>query len=289
MAHSFVSLLLIFTARHFDRPLPQSSSRVCRDIPKLYGLNRKRRLSVVDIGRKNPLIPGQQLCGGMIPRPEYDEKIHQYQRIMAEQKMNSFKECVKRINGLDGLSDFERRQLIKSQAMAGTPMSIGYEVALLEKSESMLTDTDSSEDTKSEGLRSNLLRSVSVRLVSDKTAYVSQRETKDLILESDGHMTYCISENDEYGEEGMEIIGTDRLPSSYGRLPSSYDIFPSDELAPVHEESLFRSDISKVRTDISQVSSSVDDPLACVFECNEEMEDACSPKLDESLLKQKVE
>jgi len=290
----FFSISFPCSARHFDRPLPQSSSRVCRQNPKAINRARKRRVSVAEIGRKNPLIPGQQLYGDMIPRPEYDEKIFQYQRTVAEQKMQSFRERVKRINSLDGLSEYERRQLIKSEALMGTPMSIGYEVALLEKSGSMTTDTDSSDDTEPEQptARPYCLRSVSVRLESDKMGYVDRREGRDMIFESDGIATYCISERDEVGEEGMEIVGT---------LPDSYDIFPSNTPTDERQESC-RSEISQIssaednvvpfvfRSDISQVSTTeVDNGLSCVFECEDELQDVCAPHLDGVLMKHKIE
>ena len=278
---AIVSILSTCAARHYDRPLSQSSSRVCREKPKEIRRAHNRRVSVADIGRKNPLIPGQQLYGCMIPRPEYDEKIHQYERAIAEQKMQSFKDCVGRINGLDGLSEFERRQLIRLDASAGTPLSIGYEVVPLEISESVATDTDSSEDTKREPLVTNLLRSVSVKLMSDKLGYVDQREAKNLILESDGITTYCISEHSENGEEGIEISHTD--------FP---DTIREDENEYEHVESLMLAN--------PRVSHTPDNGLSFVVERHEDMQGCCSPQLEDiqgicpspleaSLLKHKIE
>ena len=227
---------------------------------------------MVDLGKKNALIPGQQLYGCMIPRPKYDEEIHRYERIVAEQKMRMFKDCVGRLNSLDGLSEFERRQLIRSDTLVG-PMSIGYEVVPLEVSESM--STDSSEDARCGSIRPKIIHSVSVKLMSDRLEYVDSRESRNLILESDGKSMYCVSETSPGEDEGVEIISTDQV------YTSSCDDFSEDE------ESLTFVDSA----------STTDDRLSCVLGCNE---DVCStrleepvlklsPRLEETLLKYKIE
>lgn len=219
---------------------------------------------------KNPLIPGQQLYGCMIPRPEYDEQIYNYEKVMAEKKMESFKDCIGRLDSLNGLSEFERRQLAKSDA--GAPMSIGYEVVPLEQCESALTDTDDSEDTKSSCCRPfSSLRSVSVKLMSDKLGYVDQREAKHLILESDGKSTYCISENSI--QEEIEVVSTGWLHSS------TIDNIPEDE----HEN-------EEISLSVNSKVSRTDNGLSCVFECNEDMDVICSsPSNVGLLLKHKTE
>ena len=51
-------------------------------------------------------------------------------------------------------------------------------------------------------------------MTSDKQHFVDNRESKDVVLESDGKNTYCISEyneeEDEEEEEGLEVIGLGR-------------------------------------------------------------------------------
>jgi hypothetical protein len=158
----------------------------------------------------------------MIPRPEHDYKIHQDEKTVSEKKMELFKDCVTRINGLDGLSEFERRQLLRLDALAGTPMSIGYEVIPFQRSDSASTDTDSSEDSRCEPLTPYSVRSVSVKLMSDKSGYVDQREGKHLILESDGQSTYCVCENNRETEEGMEVVGT--YTSLYDNISESESV-----------------------------------------------------------------
>lgn len=217
MLGHFISLSRI--ACRYDRPLPQSSSRVCREKPALSRITSDREVSVADLGRNTPLIPGQQLYGCMIPRPEYDEKIHQFEKLAAEKKLRFFKDCVGRMNDVNGLSEFERKQLIKLDTLVGTPMSIGYEVVPLEPFTSLSMDTDSTEDMKCGSGRPYSYHSVSVRLMSDKLEYIDSREATHLILESDGKSMYCVS---EAKEEGTEVVGT-------GRFYSPCNNFPEDE------------------------------------------------------------
>ncbi len=217
------------------------------------------------IERKNPFIPGQQLYGRMIPRPEYDEKIHQFERAVAEQKMQSFKDCVDYLNALDGLSEFERRQLIKQEVTAGTPMSIGYEVVPLELTKSASTeDTDTDKEENSETFVPNPLRSVSVKLMSDKSTYVDQREAQNLVIESDGLSTYCISERCDKGEDLMEVDDLRDIPED------------NDESEYMYEESPCSANIP--------LSFAIDNDLLRVMACNEEMQDSiCSPSISATL------
>ena len=45
---------------------------------------------MTDLGKKDPLIPGQQLYGTMIPRPEYDYNVHRSEIVVAEKNMELF-------------------------------------------------------------------------------------------------------------------------------------------------------------------------------------------------------
>jgi len=254
-------------SRHYDRPLPQSSSRVCRERPARFRIRDNRRVSIADLGRKNPLIPGQQLYGSMIPRPEYDEDIHEFEQSIAEQKMRSFKDCIERINDLDGLSEFERKQLLKFDALEEIPISIGYEVVPFEPSESMSTYTNSTGDTKCDSLRPCSIRSVSAKFMSDKLRYVDSQIANYLILENDGNSTYCVSERSQEVEEGMEVIGTGRF------LNSSFENFPEDEC---------ESEGSSIS---SRVSHTSENGLSCVFECNKDTQVVCPIPFEGAIVK----
>ena len=223
---------------------------------------------MADVGRENQLIPGQQLYGCMIPRPEYDEEIQRIEKDVAEQKLQSFKNFVSRTNSLDGLSEFERRQLIKLDTLAGTPMSIGYEVVPLDAPESVSVDTDSTGDQPFDFSRSCHTRSVSVKLMSDKLSYVDPRESKHLILESDGKSTYCISENSEEVEVGTEVVSADRVCTSL-------DVFPEDEESSASTN--------------TRVSLTAEKGLSCVFECNKNMQVICPSPSAGEILKAKME
>lgn len=170
-------------------------------------------MSVTELGNQKTLIPGQQLYGAMIPRPEYDEEIYMYQKVIADKKIESFRQDMEQIRKAGGLSDFERSQLKKSDNHAGTPMSIGYEVVPFEICESESMDTESTEDSMGDPPKPPSLRNVSVKLMADKLGYVDSREARGLILQSDGDKTYCVSEDCREQEEGMEVIGLGRFES----------------------------------------------------------------------------
>ena len=217
------------TARHYDRPLPESSSRIYRTSPIRYCVKGNRgRVSVTDLGKKDPLIPGQQLYGTMIPRPEYDYNVHRSEIVVAEKNMKLFQSCMKQINDTDGLSEYEKKQLMKLDAFEATPMAVGYEVVPFDIGIAPLSEassTDSADEFEEEILTSDvrklqklpMSRRFTVKLMSDTPGYIDSRDATDLILESDGNNTYCVSEiacEIEVEEEGMEVIGIGRFQSS---------------------------------------------------------------------------
>jgi len=221
-------------SRHFDRPLPESSSRVCRKVPKPVGRS-SRRFSVCDVKDEDPWFPGQQLYGSMIPRPHGDEELHKEEAIMGERVLKLFADRVQGIQEAEGLSQHERKQLRKLGVRAGShPMSIGYEVTplLLENDNQSQDSKCSSEELKSYAKRETSSR-VAVKLTSDKQDFVDNLESKDVVLESDGKTTYCVS---EYAaeEEGLEVIGLGR----YNTMAESTEEFEEDLMVVDSKESL---------------------------------------------------
>jgi len=240
-------------SRHHDRPLPQSSSRVCRKTPPPSNPHRMHRsISVTDIGKKTPLIPGQQLYGCMIPRPEYDAEIHRHEKLVAEKKMQLFKECIKRIIGVDQLSDFERKQIMKSNGSEASPMSIGYEVVPIDAPESLSVDTETTDGTKTDSLKTYPQHSVCVKLTSDRSEYVGLKDARDLILESDGKSTYCKSEYCEEVGEGVEVIDITHFHS-----------FSSDSGSKDQDSSASIG---------SWIPHTVDKGQSCVLDCDENLQ-----------------
>jgi hypothetical protein len=213
---------------------------------------------VADLKDEDPWIPGQQLYGCMIPRPEDDEEIHREEAIVGERIMKAFQDRVKEIKDAEGLSEYERKQLLKLGVHVNSvPMAFGYEVTplLSEQGEEEEQDTDDvSSDGNNERVdfvkslssrRDNLLPSLSssrvaVKLTSDKEDFVDNRESKDLVLESDGKTTYCISEpctsqeGGEEQEEGLEVIGLGR----YNTMGESTESFEEELLLADSNESL---------------------------------------------------
>ena len=229
----FILFLIYFyfyvTARHYDRPLPESSSRIYRIAPIRCRVKGNHRVSVTNLGKKDPLIPGQQLYGTMIPRPEYDYNVHRNEIVLAEKNMKLFQSCMKQINDADnGLSEYEKKQLMKLDDFETTPMAVGYEVVPFDIGIAPLSEassTDSIDEFEEEIMTSEvgklqklqISRRFTVKLISDTPGYIDSREANDLILESDGKNTYCVSEiacEVEVEEEGIEVIGTGRFTSS---------------------------------------------------------------------------
>jgi C2 domain len=267
-------------SRHFDRPLPQSSSRVCRKVPKLCRQS-SRRMSVADIGG-GPWIPGQHLYGQMIPRPQHDENMHKEEALIGEKILKLFQDRVRDIKDAEGLSEFEQKQLLKLGVRPNSiPMSFGYEVTPLliennynySKSHKSMAESRvtrsfdgsvSSIDSDSNARHFNAMRRevsarVAVRLTSDKEQFMDNRESNDVVLESDGVSTYCISEN-MAEEEGLEVIGLGR----YNTIVETVETFEED-----------------LKESMSNESLDVNDKLSRAFSSNEHVQVAYYRPVDE--------
>ncbi|KAG7365165.1 C2 domain containing protein [Nitzschia inconspicua] len=283
-------------SRHFDRPLPQSSSRVCRKTPKI-GRQRSRRLSVVDTGNA-PRIPGQQLYGVMIPRPQDDENVHNEEARVGERLLKQFHDRVHEIKDAEGLSEYEQKQLLKLGVHPNSiPMSFGYEVTpLLMENENPSTNQqgtiesrqdrssfDGSVSSIDSGFKSRhhgaINRDVSVRvavrLTSDKEQFVDNWESNNVVLESDGVTTYCISEN-AAEEEGLEVIGLGR----FNTISETVEKFEEDLRESMSNESL------EVDHRLSRAFSSNEHVQVAYYRPTEEEEDYA---IDSDCTKQKTE
>jgi hypothetical protein len=202
---------------------------------------------------ESPWIPGQQLYGAMIPRPQGDEDIQKEEAAIGEKVLKLFQDCVQEIKDAEGLSEYEHKQLLKLGVRANSvPMAFGYEVTPLLPSTSAAekdgTDSNPMETAPLTSCFSNKSLSsidnpkacslasshrVSVKLTSDKTEFVEIRESRDVVLESDGTTTYCISEYSSE-EEGMEVIGLGR----YNTMKDTTKAFEEDLFEMTSNESL---------------------------------------------------
>mmetsp|Transcript_3353 Transcript_3353/g.7935 ORF Transcript_3353/g.7935 Transcript_3353/m.7935 type:complete len:1186 (-) Transcript_3353:1130-4687(-) len=216
-------------ARHFDRPLPESSGRVCRKGKSRNCGRSSRRLSVVDISKEGePWIPGQQLYGDLIPRPEYDISVYEQEVAVQEKAMRKFRARVKKIKNADGISQVARKVLARLGHDEGSPMAFGYEVALEDTLGVDDNDDDGPYDEKGqeqnheekhENTRDHhthfkslaLGARLTVRMTSDKKQFISKRDLNQVVLAVDGNSTYCVSDDKIPEEVGMEVIGTGRF------------------------------------------------------------------------------
>jgi hypothetical protein len=211
--------------RHFDRPLPDSSGRVCRkDEIKTCGRS-SRRLSFVDFRKEEPWIPGQQLYGDLLPRPEYDLSIYEQEVAIQEQALRKFRARVLKIKDADNDSIAARKVLAQLGHDEGSPMAFGYEVALQddvsssdgcdgpydEQEEEQEEDRHDKSRERTHKFKSLALGArVTVRLTSDKKSFVQKRDLNQVVLTIDGDSTYCVSE-DSPDEAGLEVIGMGRF------------------------------------------------------------------------------
>jgi hypothetical protein len=234
-------------SRHFDRPLPDSSSVVCKDFAKLCRQNGHPMSVVTDV-HKDPWIPGQHLYGMMIPRPEEDEKVYRAEAVIGERVLKQFQDRVREIKDAEGLSEYEQNQLLKLGVRPNSiPMSFGYEVTPLlvendhcssgdgavtlgrsnvgstfdNDSVSRLTNNNNHNNTTI-GMNKEVSVRVAVKLTSDMQQFVDDRESNDVVLESNGVSTYCISEN-AIDEEGLEVIGLGRYNTIVVEAVETYE------------------------------------------------------------------
>jgi hypothetical protein len=179
------------------------------------------RLSVVEKHHQVKWIPGQQLYGRMIPRPEPDFQVHKTEAVVQERLLKMIQDRVRHIKDAEGIWECERQELRKLGVVANTPMSFGYEVVPLRD------DNLGHEEADGDHAKEKKNRSVrfTVQLMSDKKEFVGARESDHVMIECDGDTTYCISDN-YGGEEGLEIIGLGR----YSTMADSMDGLEDEEI-----------------------------------------------------------
>lgn len=125
--HAIPNTLYPRAARHFDRPLPESSARFCRQTSQA-GSNR--RVSVVNLNQSNSLwIPGQQLFGEMIPRPQREARIHEIELVCQKEKFERFRSLVKASMEMNIAGKLRERLAVnKKRGDSQEPSAHGYEV-----------------------------------------------------------------------------------------------------------------------------------------------------------------
>ena len=89
-------------------------------------------MSVVNLVKTTPWIPGQQLYGAMIPRPEEEAKLHQGEALRQDENLTLIRRRVRQIRRNTGVPDKGRLRLKKGHE-SQIPASFGYEVALLDE------------------------------------------------------------------------------------------------------------------------------------------------------------
>ena len=156
-------------------------------------------------------IPGQQLFGEMIPRPEQDSQLHEIDLLRQREKLDRFRAAVKESVARNGIeATRERLALNKLGFDSQVPLSLGYEVIL--EGFSMPSD-ENAEYTYERPERQR----VSVVLTSSDKKMAGCVYDSKLLLESDGKFVYEVQPDDDASfksEEGTEIILRGRYSSS---------------------------------------------------------------------------
>jgi hypothetical protein len=191
-------------------------------------------MSVVELHGQDKWIPGQQLYGRMIPRPELNSEVHNSEIVVQASLLKKVQDRVKQIKETKGMSEHERRELRKLGVLANTPMSFGYEVVPLRNGILDFEEPDEDVDDPTPKMKKDKSVRVTVKLTSDRTEYVGKRELDHVVLESNGNSTYCISDDNSSKGEGLEIVGLGR----YLTTAVSTDLWENDELINESRECL---------------------------------------------------
>ena len=173
---------------------------------------------MVEVPNTAPWIPGQQLYGAMIPRPEREAKLYRQESLRQRKLLANLELLVKRTQRTNGVPKSEGHKLIKMGEDTNLLSSLGYEVV-------PDADTDHEETPREEEViyvEHGVSNSRVFVVLSDNDGTVNLDRSDRLVLESDGATAYATSPDysiDEPEEEGVEIVGLGRLST----LCESYD------------------------------------------------------------------
>jgi hypothetical protein len=189
--------------------------------------------------------------------------------MIGERILKLFQDLVRDIKDAECLSEYEQKQLLTLGIRPNSiPMSFGYEVTplMVENDhhscgyEGSVASGRSTIDSRIDNgsmtrLAASMTKEVSVRvnvkLTSDKVQFMDDRESNDVVLESNGITTYCISEN-PVDEEGLEVVGLGRYNTIVVEAVETYE--------------------EELRESMSTDTLEVDDLLTRAFSSNEHVQ-----------------
>lgn len=194
----------------------------------------------------------------MIPRPQFDADVYELEALSQQKILQKFRKRVMRIKDAEGLSDMERQELLKLGHLEGSPMAFGFEVVpIVDNDESTNDDGQQRQPGKSAGSR------VAVKMTSDKRLFIAKRDLHHVILESDGHSTYCVSDHCPE-EAGLEVIGTGRFATNVAE--GSSETLDDELRATDSEESLVGAgskELAKIFSCTDHVQVALYRPIEC--------------------------
>jgi hypothetical protein len=183
-----------------------------------------RELSTLEEPKAAPWIPGQQLYGAMIPRPEREATLYRQEALQQRKRLANLELRMKKTLRTNGEPKSEGRKLIKVGEDTKMPSSLGYEI---------VPDADHEEPPREE----------EVVILADTDESVNLDRSGRLGLESDGTTTpnYTIEEPEE---EGVEIVGL-------GRLSTLCEAYDDDKDLLNHARSVEEDDSSEADAALS--------------------------------------
>jgi hypothetical protein len=223
--HVIPKMLYPRTARHFDRPLPESSARFCRQTSQA-GSNR--RVSVVNLNQSNSLwIPGQQLFGDMIPRPQREARIHEIELVCQKEKFERFRSLVKASMEMNIAGTTRKRLTVKKhRGHSQEPFAHGYEVIPAFHDDSCGGD---------DNLVTKVLerKRLTVVLPTGDEHATDTAEKKELVLESYCKYVYEVKDQDSSEEaEATEIANLGRYKTVSKDQDGSQMLSDSEDQCP---------------------------------------------------------
>ena len=229
----------------------------------------------MELPATGPWIPGQQLYGAMIPRPEYEYELHRDE--LAKQRVQ-FKKFQKQVLAkLDGEESSAEKKMLDFNA--STTAHLGYEVVphLTSDENGQEPQIDSNHnDIYCETSQSRL----SVLLSDNESVDSSGGDGGRIVLETDGDGTFSVSYSQEDameddGEEaGFEVVACGRLLTIFSEDDEHSE---SDDSSNTTDD-----DTSSYGDEVSQSAESQSDDLEDFFShSSEEEEDIVETKIND--------
>ena len=189
---------------------------------------------MVNLPKAGPWIPGQQLYGTMIPRPDHESSNQQQALKKLNKRLPNLEALVKEIMEADGMSKYERLKFNKIGVDTDLPSSMGYEV--IPQSVDSLVGIPQAPKSHQVARDSSGPSKTRLCVILSEAESMNFESSICVVLESDGFETYELSaerfSSDEapeeaYEEAGLEVVALGRLSTFYETADDEIQLFKS--------------------------------------------------------------